>query len=142
MAGRPEYAPTDTQRAMVESAAAYGVPQADIAECLDISVNTLVKHFRDELISGKFKVHVKAGSTVVKMLDSKDERVALESAKWYTARRMGWKETTVTENTGKDGGPIEVRDTSAVDLIREQIASATERLEDKTGGNGAETADE
>ena len=48
---------------------------------------------------------------------------------------MGWKETSVTEQTGKDGGPIETKDVSALDVIRARIASATARLEDKCGGN-------
>ena len=51
-----EYEPTDAQRALVESAAAFGLTQADIAEQLKIDEKTLRKHFRDELSSGKFKV--------------------------------------------------------------------------------------
>ena len=37
---------------------------------------------------------------------------------------MGWKETTTQENVGKDGGPIETKDVSAVEFIRKQIADA------------------
>jgi hypothetical protein len=29
---------------------------------------------------------------------------------------MGWKETNVNEQVGKDGGPIETKDVSAVDM--------------------------
>jgi len=49
-----EYVPTAEQRALVESAAAFGLTQADIAEQLKIEEKTLRKHFRDELSSGKF----------------------------------------------------------------------------------------
>jgi hypothetical protein len=72
------------------------------------------------------------GLEILKLTQSADEQLRLRACQWWTARRMGWKETSVTENVGKDGGPIETRDVSAIDVIREQIASATERLEDKS----------
>ena len=57
-----EYVPTAEQRALVESAAAFGLTQADIAEHLTIDEKTLRKHFQDELSSGKFKVDMTAGN--------------------------------------------------------------------------------
>jgi hypothetical protein len=89
---RAEFEPTDTQRALVENAVAFGLTQADIAEQLGIDAKTLRKHFRFELSSGKFKVDMAAGKTFIELLKSRDERVRLEAAKYYTARRMGWKE--------------------------------------------------
>jgi hypothetical protein len=53
---RAEYEPTADQRALVESAAAFGLTQAEIAQQLKIDEKTLRKHFRDELSGGKFKV--------------------------------------------------------------------------------------
>jgi hypothetical protein len=41
------------------------------------------------------------------LTQSADEQVRLRACQWWTARRMGWKETNVSENVGKDGGPIE-----------------------------------
>ena len=105
-----EYVPTDAQRSLVESASAFGITQAEIATQLKISEPTLRKHFRDELSSGKFKVDMTAGKTVAELMKSRDERVRLDAAKYYTARRMGWKETNVNEQVGKDGGPIETKD--------------------------------
>jgi hypothetical protein len=43
-----EFEPTADQRALVESAAAFGINQADIANQLNIDEKTLRKHFRDE----------------------------------------------------------------------------------------------
>jgi hypothetical protein len=42
---------------------------------------------------------------------------------------MGWKETSVNEQVGKDGGPIETKDVSAIDVIRARIADASARLD-------------
>jgi hypothetical protein len=60
-----EYEPTADQRALVESAAAFGLTQADIAQQLKIDEKTLRKHFRDELSGGKFKIDMSAGKTLV-----------------------------------------------------------------------------
>src|SRR4029077_3038179 len=123
-----EFEPTADQRALVESAAAFGLTQADIAQQLKIDEKTLRQHFRDELSSGKFKVDMTAGKTIAELMKSKDERVRLEAAKYYTARRMGWKETNVNEHVGKNGGRIETKDVRAVDIIRARIAGVSARL--------------
>src|SRR6476619_54623 len=60
-----EFEPTADQRALVESAAAFGLTQADIAEQLKIDEKTLRKRFRDELSSGKFEVDMTAGKTLM-----------------------------------------------------------------------------
>jgi hypothetical protein len=65
-----------------------------------------------------------AGRTVTELLKSKDERVRLDAAKFYTARRMGWKETNVNE---QDGGPIETVDVSARELFESRIARIAAR---------------
>ena len=57
-----EYEPTAEQRALVESASAIGITQAEIANQLKIDEKTLRKHFREELSSGKFKVDMTAGN--------------------------------------------------------------------------------
>ena len=95
--------------ALVESAAAFGLTQPDIAQQLKIDEKTLRKHFRDELSGGKFKIDMSAGKTLVELMRSRDERVRLEATKYYTARRMGWKETTVQQVTGADNGPCNLK---------------------------------
>ena len=82
-----EYVPTADQRALVENAAAFGLTQADIATQLGVDEKTLRKHFRGELSSGKFKADMTAGKTLVELMKSRDERVRLDAAKYYTARR-------------------------------------------------------
>jgi DNA-binding NarL/FixJ family response regulator len=42
-----EYVPTESQRSLVENAAAFGITQTDIAEQLKIDEKTLRKHFRE-----------------------------------------------------------------------------------------------
>jgi hypothetical protein len=103
-----EYVPTNAQRALVESASGFGITQDDIAAQLKISLPTLRKHFRDELDNGAFKANMKVGSNMFGLTQSNDEQVMLRACQWWTARRMGWKETVRQENSGPDGGPMEM----------------------------------
>jgi predicted transcriptional regulator len=77
---RTEYEPIAEQRALGESAAAFGLTQADIAEQLGIDEKTLRKHFREELSGGKFKVDMLAGKTVTELMESRDERATASPA--------------------------------------------------------------
>lgn len=49
--GRPEYKPTDDQRALVRRLRAEGQPIGDVAKAVGVSRNTLKKHFAAELDS-------------------------------------------------------------------------------------------
>jgi hypothetical protein len=131
-----EFDPTDSQRSLVESAAAFGLTQADIAEQLGIGEKTLRKHFWIELNSGVFKANMKVGGNMYALTQSSDEQVRLRACQWWTARRMGWKETNVNEQVGKDGGPIETKDVSAIGVNRARIAGASSRL--GTGSDSGE----
>jgi hypothetical protein len=91
---------------------------------------TLRKHFREELDSGKFKIDMVAGGAIAAAMKSKDERVRLDAAKYYTARRMGWKETTTQETVGKDGGPVQTQDVTARELLASRIAGIAARNEE------------
>jgi hypothetical protein len=71
-----------------------------------------------------------AGGAIAASMKSKDERIKLDAAKYYTARRMGWKETTTQENVGKDGGPIETKDVTARELLASRIAGIAARNEE------------
>ena len=63
-----------------------------------------------------------AGRTVTELMKSGEERVRLDAAKYYTARRMGWKESNVSEHVGKDGGPIENKDVTARELLSQVVS--------------------
>jgi len=76
-----EYEPTAEQRALVESASAIGITQAEIANQLNIDEKTLRKHFRDELSGGKFKVDMSAGKTLVELMKSGDVMSACSHAR-------------------------------------------------------------
>jgi hypothetical protein len=133
----PVYEPTDEDRALVENAAAFGVSRQRMAYRLGIDEKTLRKHFRAELDGGMFKAHMQVGKCIYAMAtQSSDEKVRADMSKFYARTQMGWKETSVNKQVGKDGGPIEVKDVSANDIIRARISGASSRL--GTGSDSGE----
>jgi AcrR family transcriptional regulator len=100
--GRPPHEPTEATRKQVESMAGFGITAADIAKTLGISETTLRKHYRDEIDLGT----IKANSAVAQSLYKKalgDGASSVTAAIFWAKTRMGWKETTINEHTGKDG---------------------------------------
>ena len=134
---RPAHKPDAARRRQVEAMAGYGVPEADIARVLHIDPKTLRKHYRDELDSG----HVKANAKVAENLFRKatgDGPQSVTAAIFWLKTRARWKETQVSELTGRDGGPIETKETSALDLIHRRIAGLAARAEAEGGPDRAD----
>jgi hypothetical protein len=124
----PAFEPTDRDRAQVESLASYGVDHDDI--CLlvinprtgkPIAPKTLRAAFRAELDTGMVKVNARVAESLYvqavgapAVYDSKNNKIRNEVARNVTAgifwakTRMGWREPSVHEITGKDGGPIQL----------------------------------
>ena len=110
-AGRPAFEPSETERKHVEALSGYGLPLDQIAVLVrkGISVDTLTKHFADELISGKAKANSQVGRTLFQKATSGDTTAMI----WWSKTQMKWSETQKVEHTGKDGGAIAL---SSVDL--------------------------
>ena len=120
-AGRPEFEPTDAERKQVEALSGYGLPLDQIAVLVrkGISVDTLTKHFAEELISGKAKANSQVGRTLFQKATGGDTTAMI----WWTKTQMKWSEPQKVEHTGKDGGPVEVHNVTA--LIDAELAART-----------------
>jgi hypothetical protein len=110
-AGRPAFEASETERKQVEALSGYGLPLEQIAVLVrkGISVETLTKHFADELISGKAKANSQVGRTLFQKATGGDTTAMI----WWSKTQMKWSETQKVEHTGKDGGAIAL---SSVDL--------------------------
>jgi hypothetical protein len=99
-----KFKPTDDERTLVSSMVAVGIPQDHIALVLrdGIAPKTLRLHFRRELDTAKIKANAKIGGTLYKKAMAGDTTAAI----FWAKTQMGWKETNVQENTGKDGEPL------------------------------------
>lgn len=110
-AGRPEFVPTEQERKQVEALSGYGLPMDQIAVLIrdGIHVDTLRRHFAQELISGKAKANGQVGKTLFQKVMSGDTTAMI----WWTKTQMRWSEVQKQEHTGPNGGPIVV---AAMDL--------------------------
>ena len=127
---RPQFQPTDEDRALVEQLAAFGIPVESMTLFVkdkagkSISEKTLRKHFAKELDLGEMKANVKVAQTLFKKAISGDTTSMI----FWLKTRARWKESPQqVELTGKDGGPVEQK-TTVVD--EQQIKAAVTKLED------------
>jgi hypothetical protein len=81
--------PTDKERGLVKSMAAFGIAQEDIAKQIGIkSPKTLRKYFRQELDRGA----AEANYTVAAALYKRAKKGNVDAAKFWLKSRAGWRE--------------------------------------------------
>jgi hypothetical protein len=104
-AGRPEFEPIDAERKQVEALSGYGLPIDQIAVLVrdGIHIDTLRKHFSNELVSGKAKANSGIGRTLFQKAMGGDTTAMI----WWSKTQMRWAETQKHELTGADGAPLE-----------------------------------
>jgi hypothetical protein len=105
-AGRPAFEPTEAERRQVEALSGYGLPIEQIAVLVrdGIDSDTLRKHFREELISGKAKANGQIGKTLFQKAMGGDTTAMI----WWSKTQMRWSETMKHELTGAEGGPLKI----------------------------------
>jgi hypothetical protein len=88
---RPTFIPTDEQRRLVKSLAAYGMKHDAIARRLGIrSTKTLCKHFREELDRGDTEANAQVAQTLFQLATSGECPAA---SMFWLKTRAGWRET-------------------------------------------------
>jgi len=106
--GRKAFQPTDEQRKTVRAMIAYGVPQDDVAQVIGCDAKTLRKHFDHELKTAATEANAKVAQALYKQAVDQGNTTAQI---FWLKTKAGWKDTSVMEHTGKDGGPIKTEAT-------------------------------
>lgn len=99
-----EHKPTDDSKKLVRSLSAVGIRYVDIAQKLDITDDTLVKHYKKELEDGRIDANAAIGQTLFNQAKDGNTSAAI----FWLKTRAGWKETSTLELTGNEGGAIQV----------------------------------
>lgn len=102
MAGRKAHEPTEKDRHQAETLSGLGIPQEMIATILQISQDTLARHYREELDRGLAKAATQIAGWAFDSARKGNVTMRIFLAK----TRLGWRETTHHELTGKDGKDI------------------------------------
>lgn len=113
--GRKRISISAEMRRAARAAAGYGMKDEQIATMLGIGESTLKRKCAAELASGRVDASAKVQQTAFQMATS--GKLPAMTIFWLKCR-AGWKEPTLTEHTGKDGGPIE----TIVRVVRVPVA--------------------
>lgn len=141
----------ETISKMVLAMASTGTPSRAIVAAVGLSWSTIHKHYRKEIDEGMSSVETRLSNRVLDIAEGKiyqkddageDTPVSLvpikdslAASKYYLGTRFGWKETSVTELTGKDGGPLE---TINSEMTPQQAAELYARTRDGESGDSPE----
>ena len=85
--------------------AGCGAPHEMISERLGIAPKTLRRAFRKELDAGHEQANALVAQTLFKKATGSGPQ-SVTAAIFWLKTRAGWKETQVTELTGRGGAPI------------------------------------
>lgn len=94
-----EHIPTDETRKLVRSLSAVGIKYVDIAGKLEISDDTLVKHYKKDLEDGRTDANASIGQTLFQQAKNGNTAAAI----FWLKTRAGWKETNAVEHSGEVG---------------------------------------
>lgn len=89
--GRPQYVPTDKERAQCKALAGMGVPHTDIAIVLQVSTPTLRRHFRTELDAGAIEANAKVAQSLFRQATDPAKPSTVACIFWLKTR-AGWVE--------------------------------------------------
>ena len=113
--------------ALVEQLSSNGATFEQIALSLGISVDTLARRRKDSadvaeaIKKGKAKGSIFVMSKLMELISEKN----LGAIIFYLKTQCDWKETNVNEVTGKNGGPVEIKDNK--DLSGEELKKELEK---------------
>lgn len=102
--GPKPWEPSAEERRRIRMYAGLGLTQEQIGMLIGKSVDALAKHCREDLDIGAAEAKAKVGGAIVQAALKGNMTAAI----FYAKTQMGWKETSVTEHTGKDGGAIQI----------------------------------
>ncbi len=139
-----KFVPTAEQRQNVEAMTGFGIPQDDICLLIKnretgkpIDRKTLASHFADEIATGLTKANAQvAGSLFKDATSCPNDRARVAASSFWLKMRAGWKDTTVHEHVGKDGGPIQTE--NALTILSAELDRIAERLAGDASGVEAE----
>lgn len=108
---RLAHEPTDEDRRKVKALAAVGTRQEDIALVMSMSVDTLARHYRQELDHGRIEAVARVAQSLYQAAVGGDRTAQI----FYLKTQGGWRETTNVEHSQR--GPLNV-----VNYTPEQLA--------------------
>lgn len=139
-----KFVPTAEQRQNVEAMIGFGIKQEDVCLLIKnretrkpIDEKTLREHFADEIATGATKANAKVASSLFKdATECPNDHARVAASTFWLKMRAGWKDVTVHEHVGKDGGPIKTDNAFTI------ISDALDKIATRLAGNAPSDASE
>lgn len=147
--GRPLFVPTDEQRRQVSMFVGFGLKLPEIAQLIvdprtqkTISERTVATKFKAELAAGKQTLIARVAASLMRKAMG-DGQGAVAAAIFILKTRGGenWRETSRTEITGADGGPVGIYDAADLAKLTDEDLEAVKNVVTKLKGVGQKAAD-
>ena len=94
-----EHIPSDESRKLVHTLSAVGIRYIDIALKLEITDDTLRKHYSSELELGRIDANAAIGQTLYQQAKESNTSALI----FWLKTRAGWKDTSIIDHTSSDG---------------------------------------
>jgi len=101
--------PTDETKAQVFALASFGVTQDEISKFLDVSDDTLRKHYKKEIDSASVERNAEVAAFLFRSANGSaleagaSHSDCLKAAMFWLKTRARWRETTDVNHTSDDG---------------------------------------
>ena len=99
------HVPTEENKRLVKTLSAVGIRHEDIATKIDISADTLVKHYKRELDDGRVDANAAIGRSLYEQAKAGNTSAMI----FWLKTRAGWKETERHEIAGADGSDLVIK---------------------------------
>ena len=125
------HVPTAETRRQVSLCMTMGMTQPQIGMLLGVTDDTIRKHYRDEIETGKSQMSMSIANNLFNIATDPDHKGTVTAAIFWLKAQAGWRDVVRTEVTGLDGGALQI-ETSPIDsraLSHEQRQALREILE-------------
>lgn len=101
--GNPPHEPTEKTRAIVKGFVIAGTTHVKIAEYLDISHDTLMRHYNREISLSLEELKHELAGIMVRRARNDEHKDCQRAAEYIMSRRGGWSEKSIYDHTSSDG---------------------------------------
>lgn len=124
--GIPAHEPSKEGRELVKLHALVGTKQEVIADILGIDPKTLRKYYREELDQSLAQANAVIGGALFNKAKGGDTASQI----FWLKTRARWRETSVVEHTGPEGGPVQIDASKLSDQAMRELLAASEAARD------------
>jgi hypothetical protein len=116
--GKPPYEPNESDRKIVETMIAVGVPQEEVSLVINVDPKTLRKYYRKELDTAAVKANASVGQSLYTKAKAGDTAAMI----WWEKTRTRHKDKSTVEHEGRVDSTVKLEPFDASKLSDKALA--------------------